>query len=179
MDVNLWLWIAVGAGAIAVVYGAVSAAAINALPAGNARMQEIAAAVQQGAAAYLNRQYTTIATVGFVIFVAAFYLGWQVAVGFAIGAILSQLDASGRREDTVLVFMSDHGDYLGDHRLLLKGAALYQGIVRTPFLWSDPKSAVKGTHSPAIASTPPHFPCATSCWPRASTRRVRCGRPPR
>ena len=52
----------------------------------------------------------------------------------AIGEVLKALDASGRREDTVLIFMSDHGDYLGDHRIMLKGASLYQSIVRTPFL---------------------------------------------
>ena len=92
MDVNLWLWIAVGAGAIAVVYGAVSAAAINALPAGNARMQEIAAAVQAGAEAYLSRQYTTIAVVGVVLCVVlGLALDWVTAGGFAVGAILSGL----------------------------------------------------------------------------------------
>ena len=67
MDLNNWLWIAVGAGVLAVVYGAISAAAINNLPAGNARMQEIAAAIQAGAQAYLNRQYSTIAVVGAVV----------------------------------------------------------------------------------------------------------------
>ena len=90
MDLNLWLWIAVGAGALAVVYGAVSAAAINRLPAGNARMQEIAAAIQAGARAYLNRQYYTIAVVGVVLFlVLGFVLDWATAGGFAVGAILS------------------------------------------------------------------------------------------
>ena len=92
MDVNLWLGIAVGAGAIAVIYGAVSAAAINALPAGNARMQEIAAAVQAGAEAYLSRQYTTIAIVGVVLcIVLGLALDWVTAGGFAVGAILSGL----------------------------------------------------------------------------------------
>ena len=71
MDFNTWLWIAVGAGVLAVVYGAISAIAINNLPAGNALMQEIAAAIQAGAQAYLNRQYSTIGVVGVVsVFVA-------------------------------------------------------------------------------------------------------------
>ena len=74
-------------------------------------------------------------------------------IDVAIGAILAALDASGRREDTVLLFMSDHGDYLGDHRILLKGAAMYQAIVRTPFIWSDPRSPVQGARSNALGST--------------------------
>ena len=90
MDLNTWLWIAVGAGALAVVYGAISAAAINNLPAGNARMQEIAAAIQAGAQAYLNRQYSTIGVVGVALFVVlGFVLDWATAGGFAVGAILS------------------------------------------------------------------------------------------
>lgn len=71
----------------------------------------------------------------------------------AIGEVLAALDSTGRRQDTVLIFMSDHGDYLGDHRILLKGPAMYQGIVRTPFIWSDPDSAAQGTRSGALAST--------------------------
>ena len=90
MDLNTWLWIAVGAGVLALVYGAISAIAINNLPAGNARMQEIAAAIQAGAQAYLNRQYSTIAVVGVVLFVVlGFVLDWATAGGFAVGAILS------------------------------------------------------------------------------------------
>ena len=92
MDATTWLWLAIGAGVLAVVYGVVSMLQINALPAGNARMQEIAAAIQAGAQAYLNRQYTTIAIVGAVLFVVlGFALDWPTAGGFAVGAILSGL----------------------------------------------------------------------------------------
>src|SRR5262249_38810597 len=56
----------------------------------------------------------------------------------AIGKVLLALERSDRQERTVLVFTSDHGDHLGDHRLLLKGAEQYQSIVRVPFIWADP-----------------------------------------
>jgi K(+)-stimulated pyrophosphate-energized sodium pump len=92
MDATTWLWLAIGAGVLAVAYGIVSMVQINALPAGNARMQEIAAAIQAGAQAYLNRQYTTIGIVGAVLFVVlGFALDWPTAGGFAVGAILSGL----------------------------------------------------------------------------------------
>src|SRR5580698_2529712 len=85
-----WLWVAIAAGLIAVLYGAVSTFMILALPAGNARMQEIAAAIQAGAKAYLNRQYSTIAIVGVVLFIVlGLALNWATAGGFAVVAILS------------------------------------------------------------------------------------------
>ena len=69
MDATMWLWAAIAAGVLAVLYGVFSMSAILRLPAGNERMQEIAAAIQAGAKAYLNRQYTTIPIVGIVLFV--------------------------------------------------------------------------------------------------------------
>jgi len=84
--------LALAAGVLALVYGGVTAAWIIRQPDGNDRMREIAAAVQTGAKAYLNKQYTTIAIVGVVLFIVIGFvpaLGWVTACGFAIGAIAS------------------------------------------------------------------------------------------
>ena len=84
------LWAVIGCGIIAVLYGVVTASRVMAADAGTARMQEIAQAVQEGAAAYLRRQYTTIGIVGVVVLVLlALLLGKTAAVGFLIGAVLS------------------------------------------------------------------------------------------
>src|SRR2546429_8618091 len=93
MDVSMWLWVAIAAGVLAVLYGVFSMTAILRLPAGNARMQEIAAAVQAGAKAYLNRQYRTILIVGVVLFlvIGISRLGWPTAGGFAGGGLVSGL----------------------------------------------------------------------------------------
>jgi K(+)-stimulated pyrophosphate-energized sodium pump len=92
MDAVNWLWLAVIAGLLAIVYGVLSMLSILRLDAGSARMQEIAAAVQAGAKAYLNRQYSTIALVGAVLFVVLWWaLKWPTACGFAVGAVFSGL----------------------------------------------------------------------------------------
>jgi K(+)-stimulated pyrophosphate-energized sodium pump len=84
------LWLIVLCGVLAVLYAVWAIRSVLASDPGSARMQEIAAAVSEGAQAYLKRQYTTIGMVGIVIFfILAYFLGWSVAVGFLIGAVLS------------------------------------------------------------------------------------------
>ena len=84
------LWFALLCGVLAIVYGAWSVRWVLSQPQGNERMREISAAVQQGASAYLNRQYSTIAMVGVVLaIILAVVLGAKTAIGFVIGAIFS------------------------------------------------------------------------------------------
>ncbi len=84
------LWAIVGCGLLAIVYGIWAIWSVMQADPGSPKMQEISAAVREGAQAYLKRQYTTIGAVGVVIFlIVGYFLGWLVAVGFAIGAILS------------------------------------------------------------------------------------------
>lgn len=86
------LWGIIACGALSLLYAAFTIQSVMKADAGNARMQEIAGAIREGATAYLNRQYTTIAIVGAVIFVLAWVLlGAPVAFGFLTGAVLSGL----------------------------------------------------------------------------------------
>jgi K(+)-stimulated pyrophosphate-energized sodium pump len=92
MSLDVILWLVVGCGLLAALYGWLESKAITAAPAGNDRMKEIAAAIQEGARAYLNRQYNAIGIVGVGVVIVlgiAFWPVWQIPVGFIIGAVLS------------------------------------------------------------------------------------------
>jgi K(+)-stimulated pyrophosphate-energized sodium pump len=92
MNSEIALGLSLGAAVLAVLYGLFSVTWVLAQSAGTARMQEISGAIQEGASAYMNRQYFTIGVVGIVLFVIlGFALGWETAIGFAIGAVLSGL----------------------------------------------------------------------------------------
>ncbi|PTR23930.1 K(+)-stimulated pyrophosphate-energized sodium pump [Luteibacter sp. OK325] len=84
------LWIALACAVVAILYGAFSVSWVLARSPGNERMQEIAAAIQEGARAYLNRQYATIGVVGIVLLLLiGVFLDWGTGIGFALGALLS------------------------------------------------------------------------------------------
>jgi K(+)-stimulated pyrophosphate-energized sodium pump len=85
-------WLALGSALLAIVYGLLTTTWVLNQPAGSEKMQRIAAAIQEGAKAYMNRQYGTIALVGLVMFVVVgLTLDWATAAGFAIGAIFSAM----------------------------------------------------------------------------------------
>jgi len=92
MTNEMALWLALGSALLAVIYGLLTTTWVLGKPAGNEKMQEIAAAIQEGAKAYMNRQYTTIGIVGLVLFVVVgLTLHWVTAIGFAIGALFSAM----------------------------------------------------------------------------------------
>ncbi|MGB8363805.1 MAG: sodium-translocating pyrophosphatase [Rhizomicrobium sp.] len=92
MDLQQELLLILACGVAALIYGGWTIRSVLSLSAGNPRMQEIAAAIQEGAAAYLNRQYTTIAVAGVIIFILAWVIfDWHVAFGYLIGSTLSGL----------------------------------------------------------------------------------------
>lgn len=71
----------------------------------------------------------------------------------AIGKTLGRLEDLGLAENTIVIFTTDHGDYMGDHQLLLKGAIHYQGLIRVPFVWADPNRTNKGQKTDALGGT--------------------------
>ena len=70
--------------------------------------------------------------------ITALTYGMITMIDDAIGRVLKQLDNLGLRENTIVIFTSDHGDYMGDHGLMLKLLLHYQGLIRVPFIWNDP-----------------------------------------
>ncbi len=78
--------------------------------------------------------------------------GMITMVDDAIGRILEKLKALGLAENTIVIFTADHGDYMGDHQLMLKGPMHYQALVRVPFIWREPDGGARGRRS-ALGST--------------------------
>ena len=71
----------------------------------------------------------------------------------AVGRVLARLEALGQAENTVVIFTSDHGDYMGDHGLMLKLLLHYQGIIRVPFIWHDPAMPINGGVDSGLGSS--------------------------
>ncbi|MGI9401356.1 MAG: sulfatase family protein [Rhizobiaceae bacterium] len=78
--------------------------------------------------------------------------GMITMIDDAVGRVQKAVASSGRQEDTIEIFTTDHGDHLGDHRLLFKGAEQYEQITRVPFIWADP-AGEKGARSDSIGQT--------------------------
>ena len=79
--------------------------------------------------------------------------GMVTCLDDAIGQVMATLEHKGQPKDTVICFTADHGDHLGNHRLLLKGAEQYQDILRVPFIWADPAATNLAGRSDAMGST--------------------------
>src|SRR5262245_43636272 len=79
--------------------------------------------------------------------------GMITMVDDAIGSILGWLRTLGLESNTVVIFTSDHGDFMGDHRLLLKGALHFRGLVRVPFIWKDPSIENEGLENKGLCGT--------------------------
>lgn len=85
--------------------------------------------------------------------IIALTYGMITMIDDAIGRVLKRLEDLGMAENTVVIFTTDHGDYMGDHGLMLKLLLHYQGIIRVPFIWYDPKAPTTGIRTPALGSS--------------------------
>jgi arylsulfatase A-like enzyme len=83
----------------------------------------------------------------------ALTFGMIAMIDDAVGRILARLQSLGLADNTVVIFTADHGDYMGDHQLLLKGPIHYQSLIRVPFIWADPVAAGGGTRRDTLAGT--------------------------
>ncbi len=79
--------------------------------------------------------------------------GMVTMIDDAVGRVMRKLHALGLDDNTVVVFTSDHGDWMADHGVMLKAPLHYQGLIRVPFLWSDPAAPNHGLNTPELAST--------------------------
>ena len=95
--------------------------------------------------------------------------GMITMIDDAIGGILAKLAALGLADDTVVIFTADHGDFMGDHQLLLKGPMHYQGILRVPFIWVDPDRARERQAQRRRSPRPTTF--RRRCWRAPASRR--------
>ena len=75
-----------------------------------------------------------------------------------LGRLLEALERSGQRENTLILFMSDHGEMMGDHGLLMKGCRFYEGLVRVPMIWSWPGQIQADLRSSALTELTDIFP---------------------
>ena len=85
--------------------------------------------------------------------IIALTYGMIAMIDDAVGRVLDRLAALGCAEDTVIAFTSDHGDYMGDHGIMLKFMMHYQGLIRVPFIWADPASPGGGDESSSLSGT--------------------------
>ncbi len=85
--------------------------------------------------------------------IIALTYGMITMIDDAVGRVLAQLDTLGLRENTIVVFTSDHGDYMGDHGLMLKLLLHYQGLIRVPFIWNDPTRTEQPNNDNGLASS--------------------------
>ncbi len=85
--------------------------------------------------------------------ITALTYGMITMIDDAIGRVLAKLDETGLRENTVVVFTSDHGDYMGDHGLMLKLLLHYQGLIRVPFIWNEPGTQTGASVEAGLSSS--------------------------
>lgn len=85
--------------------------------------------------------------------IIALTYGMITMIDDAIGRVLTQLKESGLDNNTIVVFTTDHGDYMGDHGLMLKLLLHYQGLIRVPFIWFDPTAPADSEHTDELASS--------------------------
>lgn len=85
--------------------------------------------------------------------IIALTYGMITMIDDAIGRVLTQLEESGQADNTIVIFTTDHGDYMGDHGLMLKLLLHYQGIIRVPFIWYDPTTPTEGVVNSGLSSS--------------------------